>query len=177
MGIELPERRREDITRSRHEVSRDSHYNLLRHTDLYTFLHATGMRRCEVEKVRPQDVSADGTSVHIVGKGGKHRDIDILPKYIETIQRIAADAEAEGKRRIFGKVSENLDVHAIRREFAQELYQYYVSAGQFDYDGKRNPIYHCRGDKAGTWYYRGAMLRVSRQMGHKREDVIAISYL
>jgi integrase len=178
-GVELPERKREDITRSRNpEAVRDRHFSQERNADVVAFLNATGLRRSEAEKIRPENVSVDGCFlIDIKGKGGKIRNVEVLAGCAPTIRAITDKAIEAGHARIFGKITDNLDIHAIRGSYAKAFYQQCVETGRTEYHGNKSSIYHCRKDLSGTVYLRGAMLEVSRQLGHEREDIIALSYL
>ena len=47
--IELPKRKRQDITRSRGKAARDKHFSEDNHKDIVDFCRATGLRRHELE--------------------------------------------------------------------------------------------------------------------------------
>ena len=177
-GVDLPGRKREEVIRSRKPAKRDKHVSATKNKNVLLFLDGTGLRRCEVQKIRPENVSEDGKFLYnIKGKGGRIRNVEVLHGYESIIRSITDEALSKGRKKIFGKISANIDVHAHRRWHAQEFYKQCIETGRTYYDGSKNPIYYCRKDLAGTTFIRGAMLEVSQQLGHNREDIIALSYL
>ena len=164
-------RSREDITRSRGEATRDKHFSEDRHMDLVNFCKGTGLRRHEVEKVIGTDFNKEHGTITVKGKGGKVREVKVLPEYRE---QIAAKMERAGSGKVWGKVSSAADIHAYRSQYATALYN--RIARPIDQIPPQDR-YFCRGDKAGIVYDRKAMELVSKCMGHTRVSVIAAHYL
>ena len=53
-GFKCPIRRSEDITRSRHPVKMDGRLNEEIHADVLTVAKGTGMRRVELQRLKPE---------------------------------------------------------------------------------------------------------------------------
>lgn len=174
-AIKLPERLRADIQRNRNDVTRDYGFSKEKHADILAFARATGLRRHELAAVKPEQIrqNADGsvTLCGVTGKGGKVRDIDVLPGMeAAVLKHTGKDPE----RRIFASVPSHMDVHGCRRAYANALYKQLARpVGELTQKEK----YICRNDKRGVVYDRRAMLQVSRQLGHNRISVIAGHYL
>lgn len=133
------------------------------------------MRRHELAAVKPEQIrqNADGsvTLCDVTGKGGKVRDIGVLPGMEAAVLKHAGKGP---ERRIFASVPSHMDVHGCRRAYANALYKQLArSLGELTQTEK----YSCRNDKRGVVYDRRAMMQVSRQLGHNRIAVIAGHYL
>lgn len=161
---------RSEIKRSREQVERDAHFSEEKNKDLVNLCKHTGLRRCEVERLKGGCVSQhqDGNWYidGIKGKGGKIRNIRILDNDRQTIDLINSKQSNEY---VFKNVSKNADIHSYRAYYASELYS------QLENPNKKD--YHCRNDLKGISYDRSAMLTVSRNLGHNRISVIASNYL
>lgn len=175
LNITLPERRRADIERSRGNAARDYGFSVEKNADVVAFARATGLRRHELEALRPSQIQmgADGRLrlVDVVGKNGKIRNIEVLSGSYAAVLKFA---DLPYDKRIFGKVHSHMDVHGYRREYTQAFYE--KIARPLD-SLSREEKYYCKNDKRGTVYDRRAMLHVSRQLGHNRISVIAGNYL
>lgn len=169
LGCDLPSRRREDVTQHR-EHKWEGHFSEENNADLVALCKATGLRRHEVEALRPQDVrqEEDGRVIaHVVsGKGGKERDVECLS---DAPLRLAQQADAEGRDKIIDHVPKYAPCHEYRRAYAQELYDRYE---RDESELTARDIYYCRGDMEGKHYDKGAMRRVSRSLGHERLEVV-----
>lgn len=125
-AIQLPERRREDIQRSRKEAARDYGFSKENNADILAFAKATGLRRHELAAVKPEQIrqNTDGsmTICQIKGKGGKVRDIDVLPGKEEAVLKFAGNPAG---RPVFSSVPSHMDVHDCRREYANAMYHSY----------------------------------------------------
>lgn len=69
-------RHRADITRSRGEAARDRHFSKEKNAELVNFCRCTGLRRAELESLRPDQLQQreDGAYfLEIKGKGGRVR--------------------------------------------------------------------------------------------------------
>ena len=174
IDVQLPARMRGSIKRSRGAASRDAGFSEKKNADILAFARATGLRRHELAAAKPSQIQLeDGRLqlVGVIGKGGKVRDVDVLPGCYGAVLRHAI---LPGGKRIFSRVPSHMDVHGCRREYAQAFYR--MIARDVD-QLERRDRYACRGDKAGVVYDRRAMLAVSRQLGHNRISVIAGHYL
>jgi len=158
--VQLPDRRKKDIIRSRGDAVRDKDFSEERNRDLVDFAKATGLRRSGMSKVRVRDVFErdDKLFVAIREKGGRYREAPVLEKYTERVREIIHGKDPDEK--IFEKIHSSADIHSYRREYAQELYK--ELTGQ-EYDAKNK-------DKE-------ALMQVSEALGHSRLDVVTRNYL
>ncbi len=171
-GVELPVRSRDDIEQHRGEKW-IGHFSPEKHPDLEAFCTASGLRRHEVAAASPLDVSKENDQVFVgtVGKGGKYRRALCLN---DEPWRIAQEAMAAGRDRIFDHIPKYAPIHAYRAKYAQTIY-----------DNLARPVdtipqkerYVCRGNKKGIVYDKKALAQVSMALGHQRLDVIADNYL
>ena len=125
----------------------------------------TGNRTCETKNGRPR---------YIVIK--EEEEIDVLPLINNTPDGV----------RVFEKISDSFPVHAVRALFAAK--EYHRIAADIDsirdekVPSQRNKnklvsrVYKMR-DGTGREYDRLALRKVSKQLGHNRESVVANSYL
>ena len=169
--VTIPRRARETITRSRGPKIGDTHIQLANWQALIKCLQATGLRRQEARDLHCRDIHQhqDSTiTVHVTsGKGGKTRDIPVLPGREQDVLAVVAGRAPEEK--VFPPIPTRIDVHSYRREYAQALYLYYAPA-----DHQLPPP---TGRLRPQDYDRGAARRVSVALGHNRIDVIARHYL
>ena len=168
-GVKLPKRRRQDVTQ--HRKGRwVRHFDPAAHKDLMAFCLSCGLRRHEVVKVRPQDVSVDAqgrTTIHVLrGKGGKERNVTALD---DVPLKLAHRAAQRGDAYIFPSVPKYAPIHEWRRSYAQRLYaRLTVPMEQVP----RSERYVCRRDRARVVYQKKAMAVVSVNLGHSRIDVV-----
>jgi integrase len=167
--VQLPRRVREGITRSRGPAKRDAGFQAANWQPLIQSLEATGLRRSEVEALQVRDVrqTEEGRAeIHVhEGKGGRPRTVVARAGYTQIV--LAAIEGKEPLERVFPRVPERLDVHALRREFAQGLYQ--------ELSGRPLPPAH--GRLRPSDYDLEAAEIVSKQLGHNRVDVVLRHYL
>ncbi len=167
--VHLPRRERERITRSRGPAKRDAGFQPANWQPLIQFLQGTGLRRMEVGALQVRDVrqTEEGRAevyVH-AGKGGRPRTVVARPGYTQIV--LAAIAGRAGEERVFPRIPDRLDVHALRREFAQGLYQELAGRPLPPPTGRLRP---------GS-YDLGAVEIISKQLGHNRADVVLRHYL
>ena len=169
LGADLPIRRRADVTQHRTGAS-EGHFSAEKHRDLVDLCLATGLRRCEIARLKPENVQRlpDGRVVVLVeqGKGGKARIVSALD---DTPAKIAEAAAAAGQAKIFEHIPKYAPIHEYRAAYANELYQS-IARGINSIPAKDR--YYCRRDRAGTTYDKQAMLQVSQELGHNRLDVV-----
>lgn len=180
-------RERANITNNRGESK--AYFSEKNNHDLVNFCQNTGLRRCEVQKVKGTDLrETNGIYyVHVAsGKGGKERFARIAgQKVIEengqkTIQYSKECIEVmqlmrkKGMEKVFGKVNNKAPIHRYRQNYADKIYK--ENARPVD-KIPREERYDCRKDRAGESFDKKAMLIVSKNLGHNRIDVIANSYL
>jgi len=167
-GMRLPVNHREDIRRSRRPAARDAGLDAAAHAALIAFERATGLRRRELSQLRVGQVRQVGGYVYIAGvkgKGGRVRDVLVLPGREEDVLSCVRGRGAHEK--VFRRLPSHLDVHALRREYAQLMYLYL--------SGRRLPGQAGRLRRGS--YDLDAVLNVSRLLGHSRRDVILRHYV
>ncbi len=168
--VELPKRRRENITRSRHPVERDTHFQPEHWQQVTNFCLACGLRREELRDLRVRDVyrrADDGDlMIHVVkGKGGRRRDVPVFPGREQAV--LSAVEGREPDVHVFERLHSSLDIHSYRRQFAQDLYEHL--------SGRPLPSAHGRLHPADL--DKEAALYVSPCMGHQRLDIISAHYV
>ena len=176
LAVELPTRRRSDITRSRTEKAHDKEFSEQRNQDVVDFCKGTGLRKHELAKVKGQDVYTRNGKVyvHTKGKGGKEREVEVLPEYQKHV--LSCAKRVKSGELIFqkGQIKNRMDEHAYRREYAQKKYEQFARPVE---ELPRKERYICRKDKKGVVYDKKAMRKVSNNLGHERISVIAQSYI
>ncbi|SDB05044.1 Phage integrase family protein [Ruminococcaceae bacterium FB2012] len=174
-GVDLPERKRSDVKRSRGEVKKFSEEN---HTDIVTFCKATGVRIHELKALTKEDVFTDEDKVFVLvkcGKGGKSRIVPVLVGHEDDVLKVAEHC-TDDKELLFKKkdIPARLPSHKYRAMYAKAQYQS-LTRPLDEIPPKER--YICRKDKAGVVYDKKAMEKVSKMLGHNRISVIAESYL
>ena len=168
--VTIPRRTRESITRARGSIIYGNHLNPANWQSMIRFLQATGLRRREIGDLRVGDVSyghSDELQVSIDnGKGGKLRDVPVLPGRETDVLQVTQGRDPESL--VFDHIPKALRVHAIRREYAQALYLHYAP-------GRDLPS--TTGRLKRSEYDRDAVERVSWALGHNRIDVVLRHYI
>ncbi len=198
--MDMPKRDVKDIDRSRHNrnahFSRDGKYK-----DVYTIALSTGGRRADIEKLKPDDFKMQDGKLYVSfkgSKGGRDRFTYVRQEYTEEVLEIVQKAKLEGKNKVLEEVPSNMDIHALRKEYAYELYQdiqkddelrtfllnhepprkeYRTSTNK---DGQKvtkeiqKDIYKTRD---GDIFKRDDIYIISRQLGHNRIDTAICHYL
>ena len=198
--IDIPKRDTHNITRSRKEpncrYSRDGQYK-----DIFTLALATGGRECDILKLTPDSfVYRDGKLYADIrqSKGGRDRLSYVREEYAEEVLKIAEKAKLEGKKYIIDHVPVNLDVHALRREYAYELYQdiqkddelrtfllnhepprkeYRISVNKDGIKVTKEIQRDTYKDREGNIFKREDVYLISRMLGHNRIDTAIVHYL
>jgi integrase len=168
--VSLPRRTRAGITRSRSARALDHSRIPARWHPLISFARACGLRRSELASLRVADVftTRKGQVLVLVhnGKGGRERLVPALPGHESDILALVRDRPPH--ERVFASIPRTLDIHALRRVYAQALYLYYAHVSHLPpVDRRLRP----------TDYDRAAVQRVSWALGHNRLDVVLTSYL
>ena len=175
LGIETAPRRRADITRSRGKKDSDSHFSEVRNRDLVDFCRGVGLRNFkELQQVRGDQLVHRDVGyylIHIKGKGGKYRDVPVLPDYEDTVVRCCL---AAGAGKVWSHVSSHADIHSYRADYASAWYKRLARPVSAVSKAER---YVCRRDRTGVVDDKIAMQQVSRYLGHNRISVIAGHYL
>lgn len=167
--VTLPRRTRATITRSRGPAAHDRHFQPANWQPLMNFERACGLRRSELTRLTVGDIYHDAYGqlvIHVLnGKGGKEREVPALPGHEQDILALTAGRKPE--EQVFDHIPKHLDVHALRREYAQALYLYHAP------DRELPPTGRLRRNDYDVY----AAQRVSWALGHNRIDVVTRHYL
>ena len=171
--IIIPPRTRATITRSRGTALRDQEFQPDNWQPLIRFLRATGLRRTEVELLQVEDIQQNQVTGKLEvavkkghGKGGRPRQVPVLPGREQDV--LAQSEGREPKALVFLRIPSHLDIHALRREYAQAYYHHL--------SGRDLPPSVDQRLKSAD-YDETAVREVSRALGHNRKDVILKHYL
>jgi integrase len=173
-SVELPKRRRKQITRSRGPKKHDRQFQPKNWPDLLHFLDATGLRRDEVKMLKAGDICEHnpdygGQTTVLVrnGKGGKERTVLVDPERVQDVLKLKAGRADD--ERVFARIPKHLDVHSHRRDFAQD--RYLRNAPDHDLP----PIEKDR--LSPKDYDRTAAQKVTEALGHNRRSVVLGHYI
>lgn len=166
-------RTKANITRSRNEAKMDSKYSLKFNSDKITIAKATGIRRSSMLKLTPNSFSYDSKGnycVTVTEKGGKTRQAVVLKDKVEEVKAIVSKNNKGNNIPLFNKYSKNIDNHAFRSEYCNNLLKEVKENGWEQY--QRTEF---RDNNIST--EQKELLVVSQNMGHNRIDVIQKHYL
>lgn len=202
IDIKLPSRTPDQITRSRKEtkndryISRDGKYK-----DVFTIAIATGSRRKDISKLCVNNFREVDGKLYVFfekSKGGRDRLTPVLEKYEKDVRDIIEQAKVDGKTRLFNHIPKEIDVHGLRREYCQNLYdeikdnkelrdeilknypERHELKTQKDKDGNtvtkeiKSDVYK---DRSGNVWKRDDIYVLSQALGHNRLDVSITHYL
>lgn len=182
--IKLPSKRgdRLRIKRSRHDVEYDKHFSEKNNKEVKDFCKATGLRRSEVAKIKPEQIIKDEEEnvildfkskkeYRVMTKNGRGRFIHPLCGTYNIILKAKEKAEKAGQATVFEKIHHALDVHSCRRYFAQHKYMEILQGLK-----EKKLDYICR-DGSGRRYNKKALRSTSEDLGHSRIDVVVKNYL
>ena len=195
LGIETPKRLMRNITRSRGQKVRDTHFSTKNHTEIIDFCRSTGLRRAELCALRGSSlIQKDGkyyVNVTAATKGGRRRCVPVIGD-VGNVVHLMTKA---GTGHVFDNVPNGMDVHSYRSEYATAIYNAYARDkatclntpfwNKEHYNGKgkpkggydKNSVYVCRGDQKGRWLDKAAMLKASQALGHNRISVVGEHYI
>src|SRR5262249_54464252 len=113
--VELPERKRADIKRSRSTAMRDQNINLDNWHHVIQFCLACGLRREELRDLRVRDVYVRTSDQRLVirvvkGKGGKWREVPVFPGREQAVLSVIEGREPDAH--VFECISSLLDIHS-----------------------------------------------------------------
>lgn len=169
-SIILPARRREQIHRSRGPVAQDREFQPDNWQKEIAFLQACGLRRSEAMNLCVKDItigSSGQVNIFVAhGKGGRSRTVPVLPGHEEDVIAVIANRSSEEK--VFTRLPVRLDIHGLRREYAQALYLHFAPDRQLP---------SSRGRLKPHTYDEQAAMKVSAALGHNRLDVMLRHYL
>lgn len=188
LDIPLPVRHSEDVKRSRHETANDKHISRTgKYKDVFTMVTATGCRRCDVKKLTINSlIEKDGRYFLDIkqSKGGRDRFAPVLPDKITEIKAIIDRARENGQRKLFEHIPKEIDVHSLRREYAQALYNTlkdnrnlrdeYLTYYPPRQETVKSSYYK---DRQGNVFERDTVWVVTNSLGHTRIDTSITSYL
>ena len=167
----LPQRKRKNIKRSRYPAKRDKQINLANWQHVIQFCLACGTRREELRDLYVREIQPDPDDPQRLvvwvrrGKGGKRRPIHVFPGREQAVR-----SQMEGRspdEHVFTRISGLIDIHSYRRTFAQDWYE--LLAGK--------PLPPLEGRLRSADLDREAALKVARELGHNRIDIIFGHYL
>lgn len=198
--MDMPKRDIHNIERSRNNrnahFARDGKYK-----DVYTIALATGGRRADIEKLRPQDFKMQDGKLYVdfkQSKGGRDRLSYVRQEYVHDVLEIVQKAKLEGKDKVIENIPSNMDIHALRREYAYSLYQdiqnddelrkfllshepirkeYRTSVNKDGEKVRREVKRDTYKDRDGNVFKRDDIYIISRQLGHNRIDTAICHYL
>ena len=175
-GFKFPIRKSEDIKRSRDKVKMDERLDEKKYADNITIAKGTGMRRVELQRLKPSQLDIrDGrayiTEVH--GKGDLVRTIPVLKEYQDAVVAIIKKCET---LKVFSqKIPTYIDVHSYRGEYTKAMYDQ-ILAEKTAKGEKVKLDYHTRG-AVKISVNRAIVAEVSKTLGHKRISVTVTNYL
>lgn len=198
--MDMPKRDIKDIDRSRHNrnahFARDGKYK-----DVYVVALATGGRRADIEKLRVDDFKMQDGKLYVnftQSKGGRDRLTYVRQEYAEDVLKIVQKAKLEGKSKVLEEVPSNMDIHALRKEYAYELYQdiqkneelrtfllehepprkeYRTSTNKDSQKVTKEVQKDIYKTRDGDVFKRDDIYIISRQLGHNRIDTAICHYL
>lgn len=187
-GVELPSKKgdRQYIRRSRLNVTYDNHFCEENNKDIIDFCKATGLRRSELEQLKPQQIkyTKEGNIIidlksqktyRTTTKGGRGRIVHPIKEDWNIVIKAKEYAEKMGQQHVFNKVHHAMDVHHYRGIFAKRKYQEAIAS--LKTSGKKIILnYICR-DGSGRRYNKTALKITSENLGHSRLDVVVKNYL
>ncbi|MGB7447484.1 MAG: hypothetical protein WBK48_10685 [Dethiobacteria bacterium] len=177
---ELPQKSYNDITKNRIDPDAQIEgFDNEKHADLVRFIKATGLRRIELCRIRPEQVVKNiwgDVCIYIMpnqAKGGRPRIVHPIKEDAEWVYQYAREQQRKGKKRIFsvkdGEIPKRAPCHPLRAVFAERKY---TEALKTHATGE---IYRRRGDKRE--FDKGALQVVSDNMGHNRLGICVQNYL
>ena len=186
--IPLPVRHSEDVKRSRHETDNDKHISRTgKYKDVFTMVTATGCRRCDVKSLTVNSlIEKDGRYFLDIkqSKGGRDRFAPVLPDKVTEIKVIIDRARENGQHKLFEHIPKEIDIHSLRREYAQALYNTlkdnrslrdeYLTHYPSRQEKVKSPYYK---DREGNVFERDTVWVVTNALGHTRIDTSITSYL
>ena len=123
----VPETRMEPLLESIREEGSEQGFVEFRNALIIALFYSCGIRLAELQGIRVGDISADVATLHIRGKGGKHRMIPVLPemasrikRYIELLRELEFDCSAESPL-IISRLGKSLSRTAIQSVVKSKL--------------------------------------------------------
>jgi len=104
----------------------DRHFSATRNADLITIARAIGGRREDIEKLHIHHFREIFGHLYVDflrSKGGRNRTTPVRPDLVDDVREYLKRVKARGQTKLFDRVHSKLDIHALRREYAQELHE------------------------------------------------------
>lgn len=202
IDYELSKRNPKTITRSRKESTNDKHYNRNgKYKDVFIMALATGGRRKDLINLHASDLKEINGNLYITfnrSKGGRNRITPVRLEYAEQVRDIFLKKRVSGAKQIFDKIPSKIDIHSLRREYAQNLYQdiietpslrdeylkQYPKRKELKTNTNRNGVVYTKEiktdtykDRDGNIYNRNDLYVISQALGHNRIDTSITHYL
>lgn len=186
--VPLPVRHNTDVKRSRQETANDKHISRTgKYRDVFTVATATGCRRCDMKSLTVNSlVERDGKYYVDIrqSKGGRNRLSPVLPDKVQEVKAIFERVRENGQRHVFDHIPKEIDIHGLRREYAQALYHTlqndknlrdeYLDRYPCRNENVKSDIYK---DRQGNSFERDTVWVVSNALGHTRIDTSISAYL
>ena len=148
---------------------------------------ASGCRRCDVKNLTVDSlVEKEGRFFLDIkrSKGGRDRLAPVLPDKVVEVKAIIDRAKENGQYKLFEHIPKEIDVHGLRREYAQALYHTLKDDRNLrdeyltHYPTRQETVKssHYR-DREGNVFERDTVWVVSNSLGHTRIDTSITSYL
>lgn len=171
--VVIPERKREDITRSRKPTVRSREFQPANWQLLLRFVDATGLRDHELRLLQIEDIlecgpTTGGPEITVKkghAKGGRPRQVPVLPGHEYDVLSLREGRDP--KELVFARVPSRLHAQTHRRAYAQAYYKHLSKRDLPPSEGRLKP----------SDYDEAAVLQVSEALGHSRKDVILRHYL
>ena len=134
----VPETRMESLLENIRSKSHSNDFVEQRNALIIALFYSCGIRLAELQGVRFGDLAADKSSLHVRGKGDKHRMIPVLPELGERIERYAellremAIATSADAPMIVSESGKALSRSTIQRVVKAKL-------GEANVQGKKSP--------------------------------------
>jgi len=187
-GVELPERNRDDFTRSRGGKIRDKGFSEKKNAALVTFCRCIGPRHYkELTRMRGTDLRKidEEFYVKIVGKGGRVRLVPICGTDDE-IKAVVDQMKAAGSEKVWPAIPSHADIHSYRSDYAMRLYRQHARS-EDELKGKswwnparkrweRADFIFRKGKLKGIVIDKAAALLAAEALGHCRIDVFCNNY-
>lgn len=174
-GVEMPERKRADIKRSRGKIK---DFDEEKNREIVAFSLGVGLFLREMKRVKKRDVIQKGEKVFVIVKGRNgenERSVPVRKGYEKDVLAIA-NRYTDNNAFLFLKSE-------IPHRFPCQKYRAMYAKAQ--YEALARPVdaipakdrYFCRKDKKGVIYDKAAMKKVAKMLGHTRYNNMAVNYL
>jgi len=186
--VNLPKYSPKEATKGRnHDPLYHFNLNKQKDRDVLLLAKATGGRRSDLEKLKPENFFKKDDTLFVnflKSKGGRDRVTPVLPQYQKAVEELLTRYE---KDQTFFDLHKDYNIHAFRREYAEELLEYIkdhpedeerLSAYYKPYrKTTESEYYTTRGEKINRTERRDLLYVVSQALGHNRLEVVMNSYL